>query len=190
MLPLADYVEAIREVERDAARPIGILADLQGPKLRIGALAGGEVTLETGATVQFTLDQGPVSTLMSASPGSVRSPRAGQSAPGRRRTCAFADHRGWPESAVARVELGGHLTDRKGVNALGVVLPLAALSAKDRADLDRALELQVDWIALSFVQRPEDAARAADCSRTCWGPGELESPRPSTSLRLSSRRMR
>ena len=65
-----------------------------------------------------------------------------------------------PESAVARVELGGHLTDRKGVNVPGVVLPVAALSAKDRADLERALELQVDWIGLSFVQRPEDVAEA------------------------------
>ena len=66
----------------------------------------------------------------------------------------------WAGERCGRVELGGHLTDRKGVNVPGVVLPLAALSAKDRADLDRALELQVDWIALSFVQRPEDVAAA------------------------------
>jgi len=65
-----------------------------------------------------------------------------------------------PESAVARVEVGGHLTDHKGVNVPGAVLPIAALSAKDCADLDRALELKVDWIALSFVQRPEDVAEA------------------------------
>jgi pyruvate kinase len=159
---LADYVETIRAVEHALARPIGILADLQGPKLRIGALMGGEVTLATGATVRLTLDQ-----------------RLGDA------TCLCLPHRevfavlqpgspllvddgrvrlriteAGPESAVAHVELGGHLTDRKGVNVPGVVLPLAALSAKDRADLDRALELQVDWIALSFVQRPEDIAAA------------------------------
>jgi pyruvate kinase len=159
---LANYVEAIREVERALARPIGILADLQGPKLRIGALAGGEVRLETGATVRLILDQGlgdatrlclPHREVFAVlKPGSLLLIDDGR--------VRLRITEAGPESAVAQVELGGHLTDRKGVNVPGVVLPLAALSAKDRADLDCALELQVDWIALSFVQRPEDIAAA------------------------------
>jgi len=65
-----------------------------------------------------------------------------------------------PDYVDARVEVGGKLTDRKGVNVPDAILPIAALSTKDRADLDRALEAGVDWIALSFVQRPEDVAEA------------------------------
>jgi pyruvate kinase len=65
-----------------------------------------------------------------------------------------------PDFADTRVLAGGPLSDRKGVNVPGVVLPLSALTAKDRADLDYALTLGIDWVALSFVQRPEDVAEA------------------------------
>ena len=191
---LAGYVEAIRDVERALARPIGILTDLQGPKLRLGAMAGGGVTLETGSMVRLALDQGLGDTTHLSLPHrevfAVLKPDSQLLVDDGRVRLRIVE--AGPESAVARVELGGHLTDRKGVNVPGVVLPVAALSAKDRTDLDRALELQVDWIGLSFVQRPEDIAEARQIVAGRAGVlAKLESPRPSTSLTpLSSRRMR
>jgi pyruvate kinase len=159
---LAQYVADIRAVEAEIERPIGILADLQGPKLRIGAMAGGGVDLQTGSTVKIDLD---------SSPGDAHHlylphrevfavlKEGGQLLidDGRLR---LRIEKVAADSATALVELGGRLTDRKGVNVPDAVLPIAALSAKDRADLDRALEHGVDWIALSFVQRPEDVAEA------------------------------
>ena len=159
---LADLVAKIRSVEAELDRPIGILADLQGPKLRIGAMAGGGVDLETGSQVRIDLD---------ARPGDAHHlylphkevfavlKEGGQLLidDGRIRLRLLkvaSDH------ATAIVDVGGRLTDRKGVNVPDAVLPIAALTAKDRADLDRALEHGVDWIALSFVQRPEDVADA------------------------------
>jgi pyruvate kinase len=159
---LADYVATIRDIERALGRPIGILADLQGPKLRLGAMVSGGVTLETGAMVYLALDQGLGDATHLCLPHrevfAVLKPGSQLLVDDGRMRLRIIE--AGPESAVARVELGGYLTDRKGVNVPGVVLPIAALSAKDRADLDRALELQVDWIALSFVQRPEDVVEA------------------------------
>ena len=159
---LADYVQTIRSVEGVLERPIGILADLQGPKLRIGTMAGGGVHLATGATVRLDLEPVPGDTTHLCLPHrevfAVLKPDSQLLIDDGRVRLRITE--AGPESAVARVEVGGHLTDRKGVNVPGVVLPIAALSAKDRADLDHALALQVDWIALSFVQRPEDVAEA------------------------------
>jgi pyruvate kinase len=157
---LAAYVQAIRSVERDLARPIGILVDLQGPKLRLGAMAGGGVELATGSTVRIDLEQVPGDARRLCLPYrevfAVLKPDS-QLLIDDGRVRLRIEEAG-PESAVARVELGGRLTDRKGVAVPGALLPIAALSAKDRADLDCALALNVDWIALSFVQRPEDVA--------------------------------
>jgi pyruvate kinase len=159
---LAGYVETIRNVERALERPIGIMADLQGPKFRIGAMAGGGVNLETGSMVQLSLGQGLGDATHLCLPHrevfAVLTPGCPLLIDDGRMRLRITE--AGPESAVARVEVGGHLTDRKGVNVPGAMLPIAALSAKDRADLKRALELQVDWIALSFVQRPEDIAEA------------------------------
>jgi len=159
---LTTYVQTIRRIEQDVGRPIGILADLQGPKLRIGSMAGGGVELVVGSTVRIDLTETPgdaqhlclphrevFAVLERGSPLLVDDGRV------RLRIVEVG-----PESAMAQVERGGRLTDHKGVNVPGVVLPIAALTAKDRADLACALALQVDWIALSFVQRPEDLAEA------------------------------
>lgn len=159
---LAAYVEAIRGVEREVKRPIGILADLQGPKLRIGAMAGGGVELVAGSPVRIDLNEVPgdaqhlclphrevFAVLQPGSPLLVDDGRL------RLRIEEIG-----PESAMARVEVGGLLTDRKGVNVPGVVLPIASMTPKDRDDLAYALDLKVDWIALSFVQRPEDIVEA------------------------------
>ncbi len=159
---LGTYVETIRRVERDVKRPIGILADLQGPKLRIGTVVEGGVDLVAGATLQLDLrDEPGDATHLSLphpevfsvlKPGSVLLVDDGRV---RLRITEVEMAR-----AVACVEIGGHLTAHKGVNVPGVVLPIAALSPKDHADLEQALAQQVDWIALSFVQRPEDVVEA------------------------------
>jgi len=164
---LHQRVAQIRAIEEVVGRPIGILADLQGPKLRVGKFAAGPVTLVNGA--QFRLDS-------SDEPGTVERvrlphPEILQSvAPGHRlllddgkvalRVTASGD--GFIDTVV---EVGGPLSDRKGVSLPDTMLPVGALTDKDRADLDAALEAGVDWIALSFVQRPEDVAEVRKVSR-------------------------
>ncbi|WP_290868698.1 pyruvate kinase [Aquabacterium sp.] len=154
-------LETLRAIERDAGRPVGVLLDLQGPKLRLGTFAQGKVCLKEGDT--FCLD------LRSEVPGDQD--RAAMPHPeifkalvvgtdllvddGRVR---LRVQRCGPEFAETRVIAGGTVSDRKGVNVPGVVLPLSALTDKDRADLDHGLSLGVDWVALSFVQRAEDIA--------------------------------
>src|SRR5262245_42912138 len=159
---LATYVANIRAVEAAIERPIGILADLQGPKLRVGAMAGGGVDLVPGSTVKIDLDPAPGDahhlTLPHKEVFAVLKPGGQLLIDDGRLRLRIEQSSG--DSVTARVEIGGRLTDRKGVNVPDAVLPIAALSAKDRADLDRALEHGVDWIALSFVQRPEDVAEA------------------------------
>ncbi len=155
-------IAAIRALEKRFGRPTTILADLQGPKLRVGRFAGGRVMLETGAI--FTLDR-------DAAPGDatrVELPHAEIFAairPGARLllddgklVLRVMEHA--PDRIVAQVEVGGPLSDSKGLNVPDVVLPMAALTEKDRSDLAFACEHGVDWIALSFVQRPEDLAEA------------------------------
>jgi pyruvate kinase len=164
---LRALVAIIREVESDYGRPIGILADLQGPKLRIGTFVDKSVMLETGQT--FVLDSDPA-------PGNrkrVFLPHPEIFAalePGHRlllddgkvrlRVTRCAKNR-----ATTEVEVGTALSDRKGVSVPDSTLAVTALTAKDRSDLDAALNAGADWIALSFIQRPEDMAEARKIAR-------------------------
>jgi len=155
-------IQAIRGLEERFGRPTTILADLQGPKLRVGKFAEGKVMLETGST--FILDRDPT-------PGDatrVELPHKEIFAaiePGARLLLddgklvlrvAFHD----ADTITTLVEVGGALSNNKGLNVPDVVLPMAALTEKDRSDLAFAVEQGVDWIALSFVQRPEDLMEA------------------------------
>jgi pyruvate kinase len=152
-------LDIIRSIERDSGRPIGVLLDLQGPKLRLGAFADGPVMLQAGDTFRVDMDhellgdqrRAPlphpeiyaaleIGTDLLIDDGRVRL-----------RVESFG-----PEHAETRVIIGGRVSDRKGVNVPGVVLPMSAMTRKDHADLDYGLNLGVDWIALSFVQRVED----------------------------------
>ena len=159
---LAQYHGIIRKLEARIGRPIGILADLQGPKLRIGTFAQKEVTLTPGES--FTLDSdatpGDASRVHLPHPEIFASVKLGDNLllnDGRIRV----EVTGLEEGRIqTRVIYGGILSARKGVNLPDTVLPLAALTPKDRADLDAAAELGVDYIALSFVQRPDDVAEA------------------------------
>ena len=152
----------LRELEQATGRPIGILADLQGPKLRVGTFADGPVQLVEGAPFRLDLDPAPGS----AQRASLPHPEIFAAlVPGAELLLddgklRLVVERCGADVADTRVAVGGPLSDRKGVNVPGVVLPLTALTAKDRRDLDLALELGSDWIALSFVQRPEDVAQA------------------------------
>ncbi|MBC7164067.1 MAG: pyruvate kinase [Roseovarius sp.] len=157
----------IRQIEEEMTSPIAILADLQGPKLRVGTFARGEEELIEGAVFRLDLDgaQGDAARVCLPHPeifaaleptaqilvndGKIRL---------RVRDCG-------PDFADCEVVVGGTISNRKGVNVPDVVLPLAALSDKDRADLEFVCELGVDWIALSFVQRPEDVNEARALAR-------------------------
>jgi pyruvate kinase len=153
-------LEAVRALEQKVGRPIGIMADLQGPKLRLGTFAGGKIALAQGQRFRLDLDKTPGDQKRAPLPhpevfaalepgaelllddGNVR---------------LKVEKRG-KDFAETTVVAGSVLSDRKGVNVPGVVLPLSPFTAKDRSDLAYALKLGVDWIALSFVQRPEDVA--------------------------------
>ena len=151
-------IEAIRALEKKFGRPTTILADLQGPKLRVGKFAGGRTELPHGST--FTLDH-------DTAPGDATRVRLPHREifeaiePGARLLLddgklvlrvTDCDR----DRIVTDVEVGGPLSDHKGLNVPDVVVPMAALTEKDRSDLSFAIDEGVDWIALSFVQRPED----------------------------------
>jgi len=154
--------EIIRGIEKALGRPIGVMADMQGPKLRVGTFAEKKAKLVTGSNFRLDLD---------ATPGDDnRAPLPHPEIfaalePGTDLLLDDGNIRLKVEScgadfAETRIMVGGDLSDRKGVNVPNAVLPLSPLTAKDRSDLTYALDMGVDWIALSFVQRPEDVAEA------------------------------
>jgi pyruvate kinase len=152
----------IRSVEAKVKRPIGILADLQGPKIRIGTFADKQVHLSAGDTFIFDTDQTPgtAQRVYLPHPEIFAAAQLGDNLllnDGRMRV--EITHAA-PERLTTRVIYGGDLSDRKGVNLPDTVIPIPALTEKDRADLEAAASIGVDWIALSFVQRADDVAEA------------------------------
>jgi pyruvate kinase len=175
----AARIASIREVEKRFDRPIGILADVQGPKLRVGRFAGGKVHLQTGQ--RFRLDLNPT-------PGDstrVNLPHPEIIAAAAINTSLLLDdgklrlritHKR-DDHLETEVIFGGPLSDRKGVNVPDVILPIPALTAKDRIDLDFALNAGVDYIGLSFVQRPEDVIETkAIAAGRAWIMVKMEKP--------------
>lgn len=150
--------ELIRSIEQEVGRPIAVLLDLQGPKLRIGRFAEGPVHVSEGERFRLDLQDVPGNGMGASLPhpeifaalqpgtdllvddGKVRLKVI---------DCGL-------DFATTEVVVGGMLSDRKGVNVPSVLLPISALTAKDKDDLEFGLRLGVDWVALSFVQRPED----------------------------------
>ncbi len=175
----AANIAAVRALELQTGRPIGLLADVQGPKLRVGRFAGGRVHLSTGQA--FTFDQDPT-------PGNARRvqlphPEILSAAIGG--TTLLLDDgklrlrvdRARGGHLECEVLTGGPLSDRKGVNVPDVVLHIPALTEKDRRDLRFALEQGVDFIGLSFVQRPEDVAEARSIANDrAWIVSKIEKP--------------
>src|SRR5579875_2175833 len=175
----AARVASIREVEKRFDRPIGILADVQGPKLRVGRFSGGKVHLQTGQRFRLDLNPTPgdstrvnlphpeiiaaaaINTNLLLDDGKLRL----------RITHKRDDH------LETEVIFGGPLSDRKGVNVPDVILPIPALTAKDRIDLDFALNAGVDYIGLSFVQRPEDVIETREIADgRAWIMVKMEKP--------------
>jgi pyruvate kinase len=153
---------AVREIEDASGRPISLLGDLQGPKLRVGRFRDGKIALGAGEPFRLDLDAEPGDQRRACLPHpeifAALSPGIDLLLDdGRIRLRA---ERVGPDHAETTVITGGTLSDNKGVNLPNVVLPLSPLTGKDRDDLRFALELGLDWIALSFVQRPEDVAEA------------------------------
>ena len=157
---MRELVKRIRNVELAVKRPIGILCDLQGPKLRVGKFENVKVELTPGQT--FTLDDNPA-------PGNkervfLPHPEILQSVqPGHRLLIddgklALVAEASDGKSIRCKVISGTVISDKKGVSLPDTTLPVGALTEKDRADLDACIVEDIDWIALSFVQRPEDVA--------------------------------
>src|SRR5438270_4362142 len=175
----AARITLIRELEQQSGRPIGILADVQGPKLRVGRFAGGRVHLQTGQRFRLDLNAVP------GDAGRVQLPHPEIIAAASIGTTLLLDdgklrlrvvHKR-DDHLECEVVVGGPLSDHKGVNVPDVMLPIPALTAKDRVDLAFALDHRVDYIGLSFVQRPEDVAEAkALVQGRAWIMTKLEKP--------------
>ncbi len=161
---IAEKHRIIRQIEADTGSMIAILADLQGPKLRVGAFANGAEELVEGAAFRLDLDPalGNATRVCLPHPEIFAVLKPGASLlvnDGKIRLKVEECSDGHADCTVVT---GGMISDRKGVNVPDVVLPLAALSDKDRSDLEFACALGVDWLALSFVQRPEDVTEARE----------------------------
>ena len=176
----AERILMIREVERRSGRPIGILADVQGPKLRVGKFAAGRVQLTVGSRLRLDLNPTPgdvqrvqlphpeiniaarIGTTLLLDDGTLRL----------RVLRAVAD-----DHLETEVLVGGPLSDRKGVNVPDVPLPIPALTKKDREDLAFVLPLGIEYVGLSFVQRAEDVAEAREIVQgRAWIMVKMEKP--------------
>ena len=175
----AARIAMIRDLEKMYDRPIGILADVQGPKLRVGRFGGGRVQLQTGQSFRLDLNPTPGDVTRVQLPHTeiISAAQIGTSLlldDGKlklRVTHVRGDH------LMTEVVVGGPLSDRKGVNVPDMVLPIPALTVKDREDLAFALEHGVDFIGLSFVQRAEDVAEAKEIAAgRAWIMTKLEKP--------------
>ena len=164
---LRELVAMIRSVEGETERPIGILVDLQGPKLRLGTFTGGSAMVSNGANFVLDSDPAPGDSTRAYLPHPEIFTAV---APGRtlliddgkvRLTVRQAE----PQRITTRVEVGGKVSDRKGISLPDSTMPFSALAEKDRSDLEAALNAGIDWVALSFIQRPEDIAEAKKITR-------------------------
>ncbi|WP_134496082.1 pyruvate kinase [Microvirga pakistanensis] len=182
---LKERVAMIRAVEAKFKRPIAILADLQGPKLRVGAFQDDSAMLEPGQT--FTLDAdtalGGRDRVHLPHPEILSSLEPGHTVlidDGKLRLRVKSVKQG---SAATTVEVAGKISNRKGVSLPDTTIPVAAMTDKDRSDLEAALDAGVDWIALSFVQRPEDVAEVKKVARgRALVMSKLEKPQAITRL--------
>ncbi|MFN3943674.1 MAG: pyruvate kinase [Allosphingosinicella sp.] len=155
-------IETIRALEKELDRPTTILADLQGPKLRVGRFAEGKAKLEHGQTFVFDREEalGDATRVTLPHPEIFAAVEPGTRLLVDDGKLVFRVVTASPDRIESWVEVGGTISNNKGLNVPDVVLPLAALTEKDRRDLAFALDHHVDWVALSFVQRPEDVAEA------------------------------
>jgi pyruvate kinase len=160
----AERFAIIRALEAETRRPIGILTDLQGPKLRVGDFIGGTAMLEEGATMRLDLDETPgdATRVCLPHPEVFSALTEGTNIlidDGKLRLRIIEAGR---QSAVAEIVTGGPISNHKGFNVPDAVLPVSSLGPKDREDLQFALDHGADFIGLSFVQRAEDIQDARE----------------------------
>jgi pyruvate kinase len=153
-------VDRIRHIEKRWSHPIGIMIDLQGPKLRLGTFDQGRINLATGSKFRLDLDPaiGNEERCTLPHPEIFAAINEGTDLLVDDGKVRLRVDRCGADFAEVTATVGGVLSNRKGVNVPNAVLPISALTAKDRSDLAFALELGIDWVAMSFVQRPEDVA--------------------------------
>jgi pyruvate kinase len=164
---MRELVAAIREIENRYGRPIGILVDLQGPKLRIGAFKDDAVTLVKGATFELDADATPgdATRVQLPHPEILTALEPGHTLlldDGKIELVALETS---PTRALTRVKFGGKLSNRKGISLPDTTLAFSALTAKDLSDLEASLDAGIDWVGLSFIQRPDDLAEAKKITR-------------------------
>lgn len=164
---LTELLRTIRKIEADAGRPIGILADLQGPKLRVGEFQSKSAQLNDGDIFYFDRNEelGTSQRVMLPHPEIFEAVEPGHTLlldDGKLRMTVREASR---DRITAEVVVGGPLASRKGVSLPDTVLPFGAMTDKDRRDLEMAVDLGADWIGLSFVQRADDVAEARKLSR-------------------------
>ncbi|MEM8916149.1 MAG: pyruvate kinase [Pseudomonadota bacterium] len=158
----ANRMAIVRELEEETGRPMAVMADLQGPKLRVGSFVDGGADLTPGQSFRFDMDD----KLGDAKRAYLRHPEIFAAISEGDRLLvddgkvALRVMEAGKDYAETQVMSGTRISDRKGVNVPGVVLPISPLTEKDRRDLNHALDIGADWIALSFVQRVEDVAEA------------------------------
>ena len=158
----AKLVDHIRALEKEFHRPTTILFDLQGPKLRVGPFEGGRAALAKGQKFVFDRDSKPGDSkrVLLPHPELFESVKKGTNILVDDGKVRLVVTQAGEEQIVCEVKVGGTISDNKGVNVPDILVPIPALTEKDRDDLVFALEQKADWVALSFVQRPEDVAEA------------------------------
>lgn len=181
----AERLAMVRDVERQTGRPIGVLADVQGPKLRVGRFRSGHVELRAGQDFRLDLLETPGDARRVQLPHVEIIEAAGIG------THLLLDDgkirlevvRRAQDLLETRVITGGRLSDRKGVNVPGALLPIPALTVKDRADLAFAVDQGVEYVGLSFVQRPEDVVEARELAQgKAWILSKIEKPQALAAL--------
>jgi len=165
---MRERIAQIRAVEKKVGRPIGILADLQGPKLRLGEFKDGAENLARGARFILDADQTPgdATRVHLPHPEILSALEPGHAVlidDGKVRLKVIEATK---TKAVTEVIVAGRVSNRKGVSLPDTTIPVSAMTPKDRSDLEAALAAGIDWVALSFVQRPEDVA---EVKKTCAG---------------------
>ena len=175
----AERVKSIRAIEARHGRPIGIIADLQGPKLRVGKFKEGSIALKPGMKIRLDLDktEGDEKRVNLPHPEIISAIE-----PGAFILCDDGKVRmqiaeKGKDYLIAEIVSGNKLSNNKGVNVPNTVLPIPALTEKDRKDLVAALDMGVDWVAQSFVQKPEDVAEARKLiNGRAWLMAKIEKP--------------
>ena len=182
---LNELVATLRSVEKEVGRPIGILADLQGPKLRLGEFADDAITVEEGDKITLDMDETPGTQkrIHVPHPEIIDALEPGHRILIDDGKVTLKVLKANKKDVLAEIVSGTKLSSRKGISLPDSDLAVSSLTEKDYADLDAALAAEVDWIAISFVQRPEDVAEVRKIAKGRAGIlSKIEKPQALTKL--------